>query len=309
MTADRSAWLWSPSAGYLAVIGACVCWGLSWAAIKPILHHISPLTLNWLQMLPVLAIAAGVHVLARRAQSQHTYPAAWLLAFGLIACIIFYTRNLGCQLTSPTTGVVIARLDVLFTALLSSWLLGVGLTPLAAAGGVTLLTGVALVIDVFRQGLVFHPLGYAVLVLCALGMAVNALIIKVHFAQTPDEAIVLASAAVQSAVFGVAVPAAGLWQEVAFALATPVLTAWILAVAMLIAVGLYLYYFGMKRAPVTNVRMLYAGTPAVTMLADHFWLGAAIGPAQVAGLAAVIGGAIMVILGTPSSGRPRPLAA
>ena len=295
-----ASWLWSPAAGYAAILAAAAIWGFYWAAIKPVMRHISPMSLNWLQMVPVWFITAAVHLAARRHEQEREYPVFWLAVFGLIASMIFYTRNLGCQLTSPTTGAILTRLDVLFAAILSALVLKVPLTTTAASGGILLLFGAALVMNVFSKGLVFNALGYAVLVLCGFGVAVNALIIKLFFNRTPPEVTSFASATVQCIVFPPLLVATGQWQETIRAAMTPELRVQVFGLSLLIAAGLYLYYFAMKRAPMTNIRLIYLTTPAFAMLADHFWLGAAITPAQLAGLVAVMVGAALVIRGTPS---------
>ncbi len=301
-------WLWSPAAGYAAIIAASAIWGFYWAAIKPVMRHVSPMVLNWLQMLPVFVITAAVHLAVRHREEDREYPVFWLGLFGLIAAGIFYTRNLGCQLTSPTTGAILTRLDVLFAAILSAVVLKVPVTPTAAAGGAILLLGAALVMNVFGRGLVFNPLGYVVLVLCGLGVAVNALIIKLFFHRTPPEVTSFASATVQSLVFPPILLATGQWQETIEAALDPGLRVQILGLSLLIVAGLYLYYFAMKRAPMTNIRMIYLTTPAFAMLADHFWLGAVVTPSQLAGLIAVMAGAAMVIRGTPSDLMAREAA-
>ena len=172
-----------------------------------------------------------------------------------------------------------------------------------------MLLGAALVMNVFSTGLVFHPLGYVVLVLCGLGVAVNALIIKLFFHRTPPEVTSLASATVQALVFPPLLVATGHWHEAIRAAMSPQVRVQVLGLSLLIAAGLYLYYFAMKRAPMTNIRIIYLSTPAFAMLADHFWLGAAVTAWQIAGLVAVMAGATLVIRGTPSDLIAREVAA
>ncbi|MGD9518451.1 MAG: DMT family transporter [Armatimonadota bacterium] len=299
-------WLWSPGIGYLAVLAASCCWGLSWTAIKVLMVRISPLALNWLQMVPALFFALGMHLVASRRAREARYPINWLIIFGLTACVVFYTRNLGCQLTSPTTGSIISSLDVFFTALLSLWVLRVPLTTFSVAGGLLLLGGAALVMNVFSGVVVFSPLGYLVLILSALSTAVNALIIKLHFQHTTDATVVLASAVVQCTVFAPLLWATDQWHYVLEAARDPHLCLGVVGVSILITVGLYLYYFAMKRAPMTNVRMLYLSSSGFAMITDYLWLGAAISASQIAGLLAVMLGAALVIHGTPQQPDSSP---
>jgi drug/metabolite transporter (DMT)-like permease len=296
--------------GFAAGVGSSVCVGLLFVVQKDLLQHLDPATLNGLEMIVAAAIS-GLAVASipseRRLPRRPVLP--YLALFTGIACIIFYTRNVGVQLTSATTGAVVIRTEVAMVMLLSYLVLHVKPGLCGWGGAALLFVGAVLSLGVNLEALRFTPWGTVALFLSAAGIAVNALIIKTRFGGLSDAAIVLSSAAVQSVVFGLIILATGTWPSAARAVSDPGVLARLVVGGAFIFGALYLYYRAMKLIPMWVARTLSLLVPPIAMLGDYVWLGSAIAAGQIYGLVAVTVGAALVIpclTRNARNGPPRP---
>jgi drug/metabolite transporter (DMT)-like permease len=282
--------------GFAAGAGSSVCVGLLFVVQKDLLRHLDPATLNWLEMIVAAAISTLVVV---SAPGERRFPQRRLLPFvGLftaIACVIFYTRNVGVEFTNATTGAVVIRTEVAMVMLLSWAVLHVKPDLCGWIGAALLLVGAVLSLDVALEKLRFTPWGTLALFLSAAGISVNALIIKTRFGGLSDAVIVLSSALVQSVVFGLIVLATGTWPAAAHAISDAGVLARLVAGGAFIFGALYLYYRAMKLIPMWVARTLSLLVPPIAMLGDHVWLGSTITPGQIGGVVAVTIGAGLVI--------------
>ena len=130
----------------------------------------------------------------------------------------------------------------------------------------------------------------------AVGVAANALIIKMQFRRVANELVILFSATVQTIIYSLVVPVFAGLDGVRAALARPDIVVLVALGAVAIFGNLFLYYYAMKRAPMWAVRILVLTGPPVAMIADHFLLNSPITAAGVQGLVAVLIGATMVIM-------------
>jgi drug/metabolite transporter (DMT)-like permease len=282
--------------GFAAGVGSSVCVGLLFVVQKDLLQHLDPATLNWTEMVVAALISGSVVVLVpgeRRLPTRRLLPHVAL--FAAIACVIFYTRNVGVQLTSATTGAVVIRTEVAMVMLLSYVVLQVKPDLCGWIGAVLLFAGAVLSLDVDLRALRFTPWGTVALFLSASGIALNALIIKTRFGGLSDAAIVLSSAVVQSLVFGALVAAVGTWPSVAQAVSDPGVLVRVIAGGAFIFGALYLYYRAMKLIPMWVARALSLLVPPIAMVGDHLWLGSSITSGQAYGVVAVTVGAALVI--------------
>ncbi|MFQ6098843.1 MAG: EamA family transporter, partial [Armatimonadota bacterium] len=251
------------AAGYTAAVIHGVATGVYYAVQKDLLRDTQVIPLNWLQMFVMGAWAGGI-ILWRRAWSPTrgepadlvppVYP--FLLLFSLIASVLFFGRNAGVQLTTATTGVVIVRLEIAFTLLLSYLVLRqrVRLPAWLGIGGMVL--GAFLVSRVSAAGFGWEPSGILLLVLAAVGIAVNALIIKTKFSQVPNELVIVYSATVQFVLYGLATFITGQQEAVRELLASPSRAFEAAAGGLLIGITLFSYYYSMKRIPMWAARVL-----------------------------------------------------
>lgn len=292
--------------GFAAGAGSSVCVGLLFVVQKDLLRHLDPATLNWLEMIVAATISLLVVASCR---GERRFPPASLLPFVAlftgIACVVFYSRNVGVEFTNATTGAVVIRTEVAMVMLLSWAVLHVKPDIWGWIGAALLFVGAILSLDVGLDELRFTPWGTGALFLSAAAIAVNALIIKTRFGGLSDAVIVLSSAFVQSVVFGLIVAATGAWPAAVRAVSDTGTLARLVAGGAFIFGALYLYYRAMKLIPMWVARTLSLLVPPVAMLGDHVWLGSSITPGQIGGVVAVTIGAGLVIPCLTASRRGR----
>jgi len=294
----------SVAAGYTAAIITGTSVGVTWAVQKYVLSQeiLGPASLNWLNMIGLSVIVWPAYLIRfRRKAFGPGRPYGWLCLFALIAASIFYLRNVGVHVSGATTSAVVTRSEVVFIFLLSYFVLREPVGVLGWLGALVLVVGALRTAGLGSAELTVNFIGIAALVGSALGVALNAVIIKLHFSKCPNELVILASATVQTIVFSVIVPGTGKLHEVSAALGDTGLLGLAALGSVIIAAQLFAYYYAMKRAPMWAVRILaLTGVPVATLL-DRFALHSRVTSAQLEGLVAVLLGAVLVIL----SGRER----
>lgn len=150
--------------------------------------------------------------------------------------------------------------------------------------------------------------GIVALISAALLVALNAVIIKLHFARVSNELVILASAVVQTVIYSLLVPLLVGLEGVRAALADPRLLGLVALAAAMIAANLFTYYYAMKRVPMWAARMLALLAPPVAVLADYFVLDTPVTAAAMQGLLLVLGGAALVIVSGRQANGARPAA-
>lgn len=291
--------------GYMAIIASAVCTGATWPILKDVLGYVEPLQANLLYILPALVVVGLIYSLRRRGQSFLPTGAhfGWLLLFASFASVIFYTKSLGVDLTTATTGALVIRLELAIVFVLSYVVLKTRVTAAGWVGTVLLFLGTMSALGVSFGDLTFAPLGIAALIIAAVLTAGNAIIIKLHFGKLPSEMPALASCVCQTLFFSIILLSTGKFTATFASLANPRVAIEALILGLLTAGSLILYYFSMKRIPMWTCRILSLIGPVVAVLGDHFWLGTVITRGQLIGLTTVLCGATLVIISSRENGR------
>ncbi len=285
--------------GYTAIIISAVSTGVMWLVLKDLMTAVSPLQANWLFIVPALAMVTAFYTLRRRGRRliPRKTPFGWLALFASFAVVIFYSRNVGVNLTSATTAALVVRLELAFVFVMSYVVLQSRVTALGWAGTVGLLAGALLASGVGSAGSEWQPWGVLALATAALLTGCNALIIKLKFHSIPSEMPVTASCIMQTVVFTVALLATGrLGETAAAAAASPRIAVEGVLLGAMFTVSLFGYYYAMKRIPMWVCRILALLSTVTAMVGDYVWLGSVITTGQLVGLAAVLSGAALVIL-------------
>lgn len=293
--------------GYGAAMASGVCAGLLYGVNKQLTGHVSPLPVTFIEavvatllLLPWYALRFRGELLPKRT------PWGWLLAFGLTAVMLFYARTLAVALTGPTTASLVTRFEIALVLLYSALFLREKPSALGCLGAGALVLGMLAALDLQSADVVVKLGGVAAALACATGIAVNAIIIRLHLNRVRDELIALGNVTTQSLVLPVFVLLAGEMGVVSQALANPRHLLLLVLGGACIPAMLVTYYFAMKRIPLWSCRLLNLMTPIVALLLDHFWLHSKVSVGQLSGLALVVGGATLVI----TSGlrrRPAPV--
>ncbi len=301
-------WRRAPAVGFAAAVLSALATGSFFAVEKRLLADTPVVVLNWMHMSMVLVFSAALWGLRRRRVRLQPLPYWPLLLFGLIACSIFYSRNFGLWATSPTTGAIITRTELAFVLLLAYLFVGERIAVGGWVGIVLLLVGSFRAMDISAGHLHWNFWGCAALMLAAMGTAANALIIKLKFEAVPNELVVLASALVQTVVWGILALLGGNFSPLLRLVHDPAYSALVVTGSVLVMVMLFSYYFAMKRIPMWSARMLSLLIVLVAIFWDVVWLHRPPTSVQLQGAALALLGAILVVIAGEARGRiaPRP---
>jgi drug/metabolite transporter (DMT)-like permease len=288
--------------GYGTSVFTGILAGLLYAVNKALTQDLTPGQITLVEAAVACALLLPAYLWrARGAAFPRGTPWGWLLAFGLTAVMLFYMRTVGIALTNATTGSLVVRLEVGLVFAYSFCFLREKPSGWGWAGALLLVAGMVAALDLPTRGLVFRPLGIVALVAAAVGIAANAVIIKLHLSRVSNSLTALANVACQTAVLGMVVPLTGQMVGMGAALASPRTVLLLLLGGGIITWMLTTYYYAMKRIPMWTVRLLGLVTPAAALLADHLWLRSAITGGQLLGLLLVTAGsAVVIIAGAPA---------
>ena len=307
MSAPRTEQLW----GYVAATVSGVCAGLMYGISKQLIGHgLSALSVTFAEAAGgVLLLLPWYLVRFRRELWPRRTPWGWLLIFGATAVALFYFRTLGVALTGPTTTALVERFEIVLLVLYSYLFLNEKLAPVAWLGTVLLVLGMLAALDVHAAGAVVRVGGVGAALACATGIALNAVIIRLHLNHVRNELTALVNVVCQALVLWGLVSAAGDLPSLRAALGEPRQVLLMLLGGACIPAMLITYYYAMKRVPMWSCRLLNLVAPVAALLLDHFWLHALVTVGQLAGLGLVLAGAALVITSGMAPARGRYLEA
>ena len=241
----------------------------------------------------------GAWILATGAGWRRLRPGralGWLMLMGGVSIFINLSWFAAPKWTTATNIAMLMRLDLIFVVLIGAAL---GLERLGAAQLVLvplMFVGLALVSEIHKLDLGGHLVGDVMVVAGALGLAVNAFVIR-HILRTMDEeAVALYNHTISMLGFlalGLAWGGFARTQEV---LASP--GAWlpIALLGVVTAVGLPLYYVALRRMDVWKLRMYMLSAPVITAAVEWPLWGARLVPLQWLGAVIILGGLAVLIL-------------
>lgn len=304
--------------GYASAVASGCCAGLMYATNKQLTGQLPALSVTFFEaVVATLVLLPWYLVRFRGSLWPRQTPWRWLLLFAATGVMLFYFRTVGVALTGPTTASLVTRFELVLVLVYSHLFLGEKPTPVGWLGAGALVAGMVAAADLSGQELVLRLGGIAAALACACGIALNAVIIRLHLGRVRNELTALANVSCQVAVLPCFMLAAGEGRQLLPALGEPRLLLPLLIAGGCIPAMLVSYYYSMKRIPMWSCRLLNLVTPVVALLLEHFWLRATISAGQLAGLGLVTGGAALVITsglpasrraraGQPASGGPQP---
>ncbi|MGE5531008.1 MAG: DMT family transporter, partial [Bacteroidota bacterium] len=257
--------------GYAAAMGSGVFAGLMYGVNKQLTGQVSALPVTFIEAVVATALLLPWYVLRFRGQLwPKRTPWAWLLTFGLTAVMLFYFRTLGVALTGPTTAALVTRFEIVLVLLYSALFLTEKPSVMGWVGSAALVLGMLAALDLQSADAVVRLTGVAAALACAAGIAINAIIIRLHLNRVRDELIALGNVTTQSLVLPLFVLFAGEMGTVAGAVSEPRQLLLLIVGGACIPAMLVTYYFAMKLIPMWSCRLLNLVTPVVALLLDHF---------------------------------------
>lgn len=221
--------------------------------------------------------------------------AGWLLLMGAISILINLSWFAGMLWTTATNATLLFRLDLLFVILIGAFLGTERLTPLTYILLPFMGVGLALVMEVRTLGSNSHARGDALIIVAAVGLAVNAFVIRHILRRMDVEAVALYNHFISgigfTVLFAIQAPALS---EIAQAEASDWI--WIVVLGVLAAVALPLYYAALARLAIWKLRALMLLGPAMAAVVEWFIWGKTLHGGQWLGAIVLVLGAGALIL-------------
>jgi drug/metabolite transporter (DMT)-like permease len=242
----------------------------------------------------VTVVLLGAFLLSTgRGWRRLSVAAVWrlLLVMGAISIVVNALFFWGLSSTSATSASVLYRLDLLFVMLIGTAMGYERVHPLGWLVVPVMAVGVGLLMEVQKINWQGHLLGDTMIVVSAFGLAVNAFIIR-RIVKVVDGRVV--------AFYNLIISGLGLFAITAWrgALRPPTDTAgladawvWPVAVGLIIAFQLPLYYAALRRMLVWKLRALMLLSPLMVAGVEVALLKTALHPGQWVGSALIVLGA------------------
>lgn len=193
----------------------------------------------------------------------------WLVLMGVISVLINGLWFAGLQWTSATHASLLFRFDLLFVVIIGAALGLERINRLGLIVAPVMICGLVLLMEVQQLTSSGHMVGDLMIVAAALGLAVNAFIIRHIMVQLDATAVAIYNHAMSGLGFAALAFVEG-WTLPANVVADPTLWWWVIAVGAIAAVSLPLYYAALRRMDVWKLRILMLVAPVPVMCVD--WL-------------------------------------
>jgi O-acetylserine/cysteine efflux transporter len=276
---------------------------LPWVAFTLLLRYLVKMegwpvglvgTLSRVVTLPLLA----GWILATRSGWRRLRPQGvlgWLLLMGAISIVINLCWFASVKWTTATNVAMLARFDLLFVVLIGA-LLGLermGIAQLALVP--VMFAGLALIAEIGKFDWGGHLVGDSMAVVVALGMAVNAFVIRHILRTMDDQAVALYNHTVSMLGFVALALVQGDFARLPELFHQPAAWRAIVLVGVIAAVGLPLYYAALRQMDVWKLRMFMLSAPVLTAAVEWPLWGMRLSAAQWWGAGIILGGLAVLI--------------
>ena len=214
---------------------------------------------------------------------------------GTIAVVINFSSFAALKLTTATNSALLLRLDLLFVVLIGQ---ACGLERINLRALLTIpmmLAGLILLTEAHHFGCSSHLVGDVMVVVAALGLAVNAFVVR-RILQRMDEA----AAAFYNTIFTL-VGFTALASYEGFAVSREIADQpeawwWLIGLGIIAGVKAPLYYAALRQMPVWKLRMFLLLSPLLVALAEWALWGITLHVSQWLGAALLLGCALVLAL-------------
>lgn len=215
----------------------------------------------------------------------------WIVLMGVISTGINLLLFASLEWTTATNNALLFRLDLVFVLFIGSFLGLERITPAELLLLPVMLLGVALVV-VNPKELSFrgHTVGDVMVVVAALGFAVNAFVILRILRRMDEEAVALYNHGISTLGFVVLMLAGGELSGVGETVRSPAAWSWIVLLGVVSAVVLPLYYAALHRMQVWRLRTWLLATPVMVAVAEWLLWGTRLSGTQLEGGVLVLAG-------------------
>jgi drug/metabolite transporter (DMT)-like permease len=217
-----------------------------------------------------------------------------LLVMGFVASTLNILLFFGMRLTTATNATFVLRLDLLFVVLIGSLLKIERITIRGLATIPFMILGLALLMEIQKGEWGGHVAGDALIILSALGLAVNAFVIRRIMRSIDEETVAFYNMLLCAVGFGVLASFQGLPLPKA---ATTSAGPWfrLLALGVSDALATALYYAALRRLQVWRLRALLLINPFMVAVVEWLWFGLEMNSVQWIGSGLLLGGVMVLI--------------
>jgi len=293
---------------YLCLFAAVITWGVEYPLMRYCSNRIGFLRTGAI-MFSVAAVLLGLTLLVRQTHRKRMPTLSWnvfpyrnLLLVGLLGFGVNIFGIWGIKLTTVTNSSTLARSDVLFSLLLSSFVFHEPISKWAFACAPVMLAGIFLLAGIrIGQIHVGHAGDYLMLA-SALCLSLNAYAIKRAVQRVSGFTVGLFNATIIGTLFiTVALAAHGPTEILKFDLS-------ILRPALLLGTLTFIFFttynVSLRTIPVWEVRLLCLIVPVVATMVGWVWLKEVPSPLQWLGMALVTAGAAGIIVARRPEATP-----
>lgn len=243
----------------------------------------------------------------RRLVPGHALPALLLMGAFSVAVNLLWFGAL--RFTTATNVATLKSLDLVFVVLIGALMQLERIHAGELALLPMMLIGMALLVGVADGGWGGHLLGDLMAVAAALAYAANAFIIRGILRSMDEEAVALYNHGLSTVGFAVLACSGEMAATWAAIRPGPVAWAWIVALGVIAAVSLPVYYAALRRLPIWKLRAWLLLAP-VLVAAVEWLLGVRLSALQALGGGLVLGGLLLLVrieLRAKGEPSPRPL--
>ena len=229
----------------------------------------------------------------------------WLLVMGAVSIMINLLWITSVKWTTATNVSMLFRLDLVFVVLIGAML---GVERIGVAQLVLLpvmLVGLALLTEIGKFDLAGHLAGDLMIVIAALGFAVNAFVIRHILRAMDEEAVALYNHSMSMLGFIVLAVAGNDFARAREMLTAPAAWLTVVLAGVVAAAGLPLYYAALRRMDIWKLRTFMLSAPVITAAVEWPLWGARLSAAQCLGGAIVLGG-LAVLIHVEARAQVRP---
>ncbi|MFH0965926.1 MAG: DMT family transporter [Planctomycetota bacterium] len=279
---------------FVAVILSAVAWGVEFILIRVMLRETSASCATFYTYFATTVLLLLWSLGARRISWRRIRPNLRLLfVIGLVGAFVNIAQFKALDFTDPTSAAVIQRIQILF-AIILGWIALRELPRWADLPAMAAMAFGFLALELQRGDISVVRVGNLMVLGSALGLAVNALLIKKLLRSTTIEMVsTVNSFLIMAWMLVLALATRG---QVLAILHNPKLQYLTLAMGLFAAMSFLLYYFALRELPLWLVSIMLLLIPVTSAILQVFVLKEDLAKGEIAGMLLISAGAAALIL-------------
>lgn len=218
-----------------------------------------------------------------------------LVTAGIFNFLLNLSAFFGFRYSTAANASILLRTDILFTIILSRFLLKERLRLLDGVGITLMIAGSFMVMDIHLGRFQLHYLGDLLFVATALLIVINAFIIKIKLAEVQDRVVAFHINLVAALGFLICFLLGRDYRQMELLYQYPSLGIVLVLLGLSSTLVFLIYYYSLRRLPIWVVRILLLFTPIFSIILSRIFLGEMMKLVQFFGMGVVLLGALGII--------------